>query len=190
MVQAIIAGGALALHSSVEAAEDDPQAGIEAIRHRGVTGKDVVVGIAASGTTPFVLGALDEAKRAGARTFFLTFNPAVVGPLPSAGGAGPSPRGGTRPTTIIAIHTGPEVITGSTRLKAGTATKLVLNMLTTISMIRLGKVVSNLMVEVKPTNEKLRARACRIVATLRHCSEDDARRRLVRTRWNVKRAIR
>jgi N-acetylmuramic acid 6-phosphate etherase len=91
------------------------------------------------------------------------------------------------PLTII---TGPEVLTGSTRLKAGTATKLVLNMLTTISMIRLGKVVSNLMVDVKPTNEKLRARACRIVAELRHCSEGEARRRLQRANWRVKLALR
>jgi N-acetylmuramic acid 6-phosphate etherase len=172
MVQAIIAGGVTALHSAVEAAEDDPWAGADAIRHRGVTGKDVVVGIAASGRTPFVLGALDEAKRRGARTFLLSCC-RVDGPH--------SP---------IAILTGPEVLTGSTRLKAGTATKLVLNMLTTISMIRLGKVVSNLMVDVKPTNEKLRARAARIVATLRGCSETEARRRLGRTGWNVQRALR
>ncbi len=172
MVQAIIAGGAPALHRAVEAAEDDPQAGAEAVRHRGVTRKDVVVGIAASGTTPFVLGALDEAKARGAKTFLLSFSPAR--------------RLAHSP---ILINTGPEVITGSTRLKAGTATKLVLNMLTTISMIRLGKVVSNLMVDVKPTNEKLRARACRIVATLRGCSEEEARQRLARAGWNVKRAL-
>jgi len=168
MVQAIIAGGAPALYRAVEAAEDDPLAGADAIRQRGMTGKDVVVGVAASGRTPFVLGALDEAKRMGAKTFLLSF-------------AGK--------TDSLGFDTGPEVITGSTRLKAGTATKLVLNMLTTISMIRLGKVVSNLMVDVKPTNEKLRARACRIVATLRRCSEAEARRRLVRFGWNIKRAL-
>jgi N-acetylmuramic acid 6-phosphate etherase len=172
MVQGIIAGGAPALHSAVEAAEDDPQAGAEAIRQRGVTGKDVVVGIAASGSTSFVLGALDKAKARGATTFLLSNAPRTTHHAP------------------LTILTGPEVLTGSTRLKAGTATKLVLNMLTTISMIRLGKVVSNLMVDVKPSNEKLRARACRIVATLRGCSEDEARRRLVRARWNVKRALR
>jgi len=172
MVQAIIAGGAPALSSAVEAAEDDPHAGAEAIRQRGVTGKDVVVGIAASGSTPFVFGALDEAKRIGAKTFLLCFS---------------APR-----STLHAplfFPTGPEVITGSTRLKAGTATKLVLNMLTTISMIRLGKVVSNLMVEVKPTNEKLRARACRIVATLRGCDLVEAEKRLLRAHWNIKRAL-
>jgi N-acetylmuramic acid 6-phosphate etherase len=168
MVQAIIAGGAPALYSAVEAAEDDPRAGAEAIRQRGVTGKDVVVGIAASGRTPFVLGALEQAKRLRAKTFLLSF----------AGS-----------TDSLGFDTGPEVITGSTRLKAGTATKLVLNMLTTISMIRLGKVVSNLMVDVKPTNEKLRARACRIVSSLRGCTEDEARQRLVRFGWHIKRAL-
>ncbi len=173
MVQAIIAGGATALHTAVEGAEDNREAGAEAVGMRGVGKRDVVIGIAASGSTPFVLGALDEAKRLGAETFLLCFSP---------------PRSATH--TPLLFRTGPEVIAGSTRLKAGTATKLVLNMLTTIPMIRLGKVVSNLMVDVKPTNAKLRARACRIVATLRGGSEDDARRRLVRCGWNVKKALR
>ena len=173
MVQAIIAGGAAALRAAVEGAEDNREAGAEAVRIRGVGKRDVVVGIAASGSTPFVMGALDEAKRLGAETFLLCF----------------SQPESTAHTPLL-FRTGPEVITGSTRLKAGTATKLVLNMLTTIPMIRLGKVVSNLMVDVKPTNAKLRARACRIVATLRGCSEDDARRRLVRYGWNVKKAVR
>ena len=173
MVQAIIAGGATALHAAVEGAEDNREAGVEAVGMRGVGKRDVVIGIAASGSTPFVLGALDEAKRLGAETFLLCF----------------SPPPSTAHTPLL-FRTGPEVVTGSTRLKAGTATKLVLNMLTTIPMIRLGKVVSNLMVDVKPTNAKLRARACRIVATLRGGSEDDARRRLVRCGWNVKKALR
>ncbi len=148
MVQGIIAGGVNALHSSVEAAEDDPRAGADAIRNRGVGKRDVVVGIAASGRTPFVHGALDEAKHRGAKTFLLCCSPATTRHSP------------------ITILTGPEALTGSTRLKAGTATKLVLNMLTTISMIRLGKVKSNLMVAMKPTNAKLRARAERIKAAL------------------------
>jgi N-acetylmuramic acid 6-phosphate etherase len=173
MVQAIIAGGAMALQAAVEGAEDNREAGAEAVGMRGVGKRDVVIGIAASGSTPFVLGALDEAQRLGAGTFLLCFSP---------------PRSAThRP---LLFRTEPEVITGSTRLKAGTATKLVLNMLTTIPMIRLGKVVSNLMVDVKPTNAKLRARACRVVATLRGGTEDDARRRLVRCGWNVKKALR
>lgn len=175
MVQAIIAGGATALRSAVEGAEDDPQAGVEAIRVRGICQRDVVVGIAASGSTPFVLGALDEAKRRGAKTFLLCFSHPIT----------PSPH-----HSILFFPTGPEVLTGSTRLKAGTATKLVLNMLTTISMIRLGKVKGNLMVDVKPTNNKLRNRACRIVAALKGCSEPEARRRLIQNRWNVKKALR
>jgi N-acetylmuramic acid 6-phosphate etherase len=175
LVQGIIAGGAPALHRAVEAAEDDPRAGAEAVRHRGVGNRDVVVGIAASGSTPFVLGALDEAKRRGAKTFLLCFSKPIT----------PSLR-----HSVLFFPTGPEVLTGSTRLKAGTATKLVLNMLTTISMIRLGKVVSNLMVDVKPTSEKLRARAGRIVATLSGCGESEARRRLAQAGWNVKRALR
>jgi N-acetylmuramic acid 6-phosphate etherase len=172
-VQAIIAGGATALYTAVEGAEDDPVAGAEAVRVRGVGRRDIVIGIAASGSTPFVLGALDEAKQNGARTFLLCFSP---------------PR--SKVHTPLFFRTGPEAITGSTRLKAGTGTKLVLNMLTTISMIRLGKVVSNLMVDMKPTNEKLRARACRIVATLKGCREEEARRRLHRSHWNVKKALR
>ena len=175
MVQGIIAGGAAALHRAVETAEDDPQAGVEAIRHRGVGRRDVVMGIAASGNTPFVIGALDEAKRRGARTFLLCFS---------------KPIDPSTPHSCLLFRIGPEVITGSTRLKAGTATKLVLNLLTTISMIRLGKVVGNLMVDVKPASDKLRARASRIVATLRGCGEAEARQRLVRARWNVKRALR
>jgi len=175
MVQGIIAGGVAALHQAVEAAEDDPQAGAEAIRNRAVGTRDVVVGIAASGNTPFVLGALDEARRRHARTFLLCFS---------------KPINVSTRHSVLFFPTGPEVLTGSTRLKAGTATKLVLNMLTTISMIRLGKVVSNLMVDLKPGSHKLRARACRIVATLRGCSETMARQRLVSARWNVKRALR
>lgn len=172
-VQAIIAGGTRALYSAVEAAEDDPVAGAEAVHQRGVTGRDVVVGIAASGRTPFVLGALDEARQRGAKTFLLSFSP----PL-------------TDRHTPITIRTGPEALTGSTRLKAGTATKIVLNLLSTCTMIRLGKVISNLMVDVRPTNEKLRARATRIVATLRNCPETEARQRLQKTGWNVARAVR
>jgi N-acetylmuramic acid 6-phosphate etherase len=173
MVQGIIAGGAPALHSAIEAAEDDPLAGAAAIRNRNVGRRDVIVGIATSGSTPFVLGALDEAKRHGAKTFLLCLS---------------APRSTLH--APLSFRTGPEVLTGSTRLKGGTATKLVLNMLTTISMIRLGKVVSNLMVDVKPNSEKLRARACRIVATLRGCDEEEARKRLLRANWNVKRALR
>jgi N-acetylmuramic acid 6-phosphate etherase len=172
MVQGIIAGGAPALLRPVEAAEDDPVAGADVIRLCAVGKKDVVVGIAASGRTPFVLGALDEARQHGAATCLLCFSE-------------PS----TKRHMTLQIATGPEFLTGSTRLKAGTATKLVLNMLTTISMIRLGKVVGNLMVDVKPTNTKLRDRACRIVMTLTGTTYDQAYERLVRAKWKVKGAL-
>ncbi len=172
MVQGIIAGGMRALHSAVEAAEDDPVAGAEAVRMRGVKRHDVVVGITASGRTPFVLGALDAARRRGAKTVLLCF-------------ADP----GRQPHLKAQIGTGPEVLTGSTRLKAGTATKLVLNLISTVAMIRLGKVVGNLMVDVKPTNAKLRDRARRMVMTLTGCDRQEAQRRLERNGWIVKRAL-
>ncbi len=175
-VQGIIAGGSKALTSSVEAAEDDPVAGAAALRLRGLTRRDVVCGISASGRTPFVLGALDYARKLGAKTIFLTFNPKISSLL-------------THRSSLIAVGTGPEIITGSTRLKAGTATKLVLNMLTTISMIRLGKVRGNLMTSVKPTNVKLRDRAVRIVMSMCRCNRSEAERKLARGGWNVEKAI-
>ena len=178
MVQGILAGGQRALYDSVEQAEDDPHAGAAAMRNHGVGKRDVVVGIAASGRTPYVLGALRETAKIGAKAYLLTFNPqSAIGNRQSA-------------FRTIAVATGPEVVTGSTRLKAGTATKLILNMLTTISMIRLGKVISNLMVDVKPTNEKLRDRACRIVMALRKCTYQMAWERLEHGKWNVKKAAR
>ncbi len=177
MVQGIIAGGQTALWRSMEGAEDDPEAGAEALRFRGVTRKDVVVGIAASGRTPFVWGALQEAKKRGATAILLAFNPYLQVP------AGP------RPDLIITPDLGPEILTGSTRLKAGTATKLILNIFTTLTMVKLGKVVSNLMVDVKPSNIKLQDRAVRIVRQLAGVEEDAARQALERSGWVVKRAL-
>jgi len=149
-VVGVIAGGAAALTQAIEGAEDDAAAGARAISDLAVTAADSVVGIAASGRTPYVLGGLTAARACGALTISLACN---------------------RPTPMealcdinIAPLVGPEVITGSTRLKAGTAQKLVLNMLSTGVMIRLGKTFSNLMVDVQPTNAKLRDRAHRIVA--------------------------
>jgi N-acetylmuramic acid 6-phosphate etherase len=127
MVQGIMAGGQRALWAAVEGAEDDAEAGARAIQFRGVTRRDSVVGIAASGRTPFVWGALREAKRREASTILLCFNPNLVIPQRD------------RPRLVIAPKIGPEVLTGSTRLKAGTATKLVLNIFTTLAMVRLGK---------------------------------------------------
>jgi N-acetylmuramic acid 6-phosphate etherase len=173
-VQGIMAGGRRALYQSVEAAEDNLNYGRQAIWDRGVRKKDIVVGIAASGSTPFVLGALEAAHSIGAKTIFLTFNPNSKFQIRS-------------PHFLkIAIPTGPEVITGSTRLKAGTATKLVLNMFTTISMIRLGKVRSNLMIDLDPSCEKLHDRAARIYSALKKVPYEKARQVLDKNGWNLK----
>jgi N-acetylmuramic acid 6-phosphate etherase len=176
LVQGIIAGGQNALWQSVEGAEDDAEAGGCAIRFRGVTRRDVVTGIAASGTTPFVWGALREAKRRGAATVLVCFNPFLK--IPRA----------LRPTIVIAPNLGPELLTGSTRLKAGTATKQLLNMFTTLAMVRLGKVRSNLMIDLNPANVKLRDRAVRIVQELTGADCRAAQGALERGGWVVKRA--
>jgi N-acetylmuramic acid 6-phosphate etherase len=178
LVQGVIAGGQTALWRSVEGAEDNAVLGAEAVTFRGVGSPDVVVGIAASGRTPFVWGALREARRRGARTILLCFNPHLAIP----------PR--QRPHLILAPDLGPEVLTGSTRLNAGTATKIVLNLFTTLAMVRLGKVVSNLMVNLNPSNAKLRDRAVRIVRELTGANADRAHAALVETGWDVKRALR
>ena len=177
LVQGIMAGGQTALWASVEGAEDDAQTGARAIAFRGVTSLDIVVGIAASGRTPFVWGALGEAKKRGATTVLLCFNPFLRIPAEQ------------RPTLVIAPNVGPEVLTGSTRLKAGTATKLVLNSLTTLAMVRLGKVDGNLMVDLNPSNTKLRDRAVRIVRALTGVDEACARIALADTGWVVKAAL-
>jgi N-acetylmuramic acid 6-phosphate etherase len=176
-VQGIMAGGAQALWRSIEGAEDDAAAGAGALRFRRIKKCDVVVGIAASGRTPFVWGALHEAKRVGARTILLCFNPHWRVDRQH------------RPTQVLALDLGPEILTGSTRLKAGTATKLLLNALTTLTMVRLGKVSSNLMVDLNPSNVKLRGRAVRIVCELAKVSEQEARRILEQSGWVVKRAL-
>ncbi len=175
-VQGIIAGGRRAIWSAVEGAEDEYDGGAVAARHRGVRKGDVVLGIAASGRTPFVWGALHEAKRQGAVTALLSFNPKL------------EVARALRPDKMILINTGPEILTGSTRLKAGTATKLVLNMLTTLAMVHTGKVMSNLMVDLHPSNAKLRDRAVRLVCELKGCDRVAARAALEAADWDVKRA--
>lgn len=178
LVQAIIAGGQRAIWSAAEGAEDDAAAGARAVEFRGVTRRDVVVGIAASGRTPFVLGALAAARRRGARTVLVCFNPLVKFAR------------GAKPDVVIAANVGPEILTGSTRLKAGTATKLVLNIFTTLAMVRLGKVRSNLMVDVNASNVKLRDRAVRIVRELTGADADAARTALEQSGWMVPAAVR
>lgn len=182
MVQGIIAGGPPALSSAVEGAEDNAPAGATAVRSRRIGKGDVLVGIAASGRTPFVWGALTEAARHGAFTALLCFNPAVKDHAART-------RGKRVPHLILAPDTGPEILTGSTRLKSGTATKLVLNMLTTIAMTRLGKVEGNLMIDLNPSNVKLRDRAVRIVASLTGREPADARELLEKAEWSVPAAL-
>jgi N-acetylmuramic acid 6-phosphate etherase len=201
-VVGVIAGGETAVMRSIEGAEDDLAAGAAALRALNLQAGDCVVGLAASGRTPFVVGALQEAKMIGALTVAVVCN--VPSPVAEAA------------ELVIAPLVGPEIVTGSTRLKAGTVQKLVLNMISTAVMVRLGKTYGNLMVDVQATNNKLRARAGRIVATaanvdgetaesalhasdgevktaivstLLHVSSDEARQRLRAVDGNVREAV-
>jgi N-acetylmuramic acid 6-phosphate etherase len=160
LVQGVIAGGAAALVEAIEGAEDSVELGREDVEKYGVKAGDVVVGIAASGRTPYVIGALEEAKSRNAVTISLSCNPAAVI--------------GQGVDVAINVVVGPEVVAGSTRLKAGTAQKLVLNMLSTATMIRLGKVYGNLMVNVQATNQKLRERVKHIVMEVTGVSYEEA----------------
>ena len=175
LVQALIAGGEKALTQAVEGAEDDREAGRRELLALGVNERDAVVGIAASGRTPYVIAALEAANEVGAATIALTCNrPAPLLDVAQIG---------------IAVLVGPEIITGSTRLKAGTAQKMVLNMLSTATMIRLGKVYGNLMVDVMVTNEKLADRARRIVSEVVGCTLEEAGKLLEQTGYAAKPAI-
>ena len=173
LVQGIIAGGAGALHRSVEGAEDDAAAGARAMVERGVAAGDVVCGISASGRTPFVLGALRRAQENGAHTILLTCNP-VADPTPNES------------DLRIALPTGAELIAGSTRLKAGTATKVALNILSTGAMVQLGRVHGNLMIDLAATNDKLRDRAARLLMQIAGGDYETARTELARHDWNVR----
>ena len=176
LVQGIIAGGDRALRRSVEAAEDKPDAGAQTVCDHGVTNQDVVVGIASSGRTPYVLGTLEEAHRIGARTIFLCCTP-------------PADDVKAFVDVFIVPVVGPEIITGSTRLKAGTATKLVLNMLTTVSMIQIGKVYNNLMVDIHASNAKLVDRGARIIMEVAGTDLPTAQRALECAGGSAKAAI-
>lgn len=177
-VQGIIAGGTPALQRAVEGAEDSAKAGALEMERQNISEKDLVIGIAASGKTPFVWGCLAAAKKARAKTVLLCFNPHLKF-APKA-----------KPNLVICPQVGPEVLTGSTRLKAGTATKMILNMVTTLSMARLGKVAQNLMVDLAPGNAKLRDRAARILMELTGCPAETARKTLEANAWQVKKACR
>jgi len=174
VVQAIMAGGRPAVFRSREGAEDDRRASAREV-HRRVQAGDVVVGIAASGVTPFVEAGLRTAKAHGADTILLTCHARS--------------RARLHADLLIAPQVGPELITGSTRLKAGTATKLILNMLTVAAMVQLGKVYGNWMVDVRPTSRKLNDRAVRIIQTVAGVSPQHAARLLKQTGGHVKQAI-
>lgn len=175
LVQAIMAGGQDAVFRTREGAEDNFEEGARSIARLRVTKRDVVIGVSASGMSLFVRGALTGARNKGARIIFVTCWPGAD--LQNF------------VDLIIAPAVGPEVIAGSTRLKAGTATKMVLNMLTTIAMIRVGKTYGNLMVDVQTGSDKLKDRARRIVALVTGAAPDEAGDLLKRAKWNVKAAI-
>ena len=172
LVQGIIAGGATALHRSVEGAEDEGSNGALAIDRRGVKDVDVVIGITASGRTPFVVGALARAKSLGAKTILLSCNPARDQKI--------------NVDLAIDLAVGPEILTGSTRLKAGTATKIALNIVSTGAMVALGKVKGNLMIDLNTSSTKLRDRATRMVAELAQCDYNSARAQLEESSWDLR----
>ena len=187
LVQGIIAGGVTALSRSVEGAEDEESGGTVAIGERGVKDVDVVIGITASGRTPFVLGGLVRAKSLGAKTILLTCNPVVA----AVADRGPA---SSPPATVdvdLAIHlaVGAEILTGSTRLKAGTATKVALNIISTGAMVALGKVRGNLMIDLRASSTKLRDRATRLVAQLAQCDYEAAREQLEANGWNLRAVV-
>jgi N-acetylmuramic acid 6-phosphate etherase len=175
LVQAIMAGGKSAVVRAKEGVEDNYEEGARSINRLRPTRKDVVVGVSASGMTPFVRGALTRARRAGSKIIFVTCDPRT--------------ELQTFVDLTIAPAVGPEVIAGSTRLKAGTATKMVLNMLTTAAMVRIGRTYGNLMVDVQMGSEKLRDRARRIITIVTGLEYDEADKLLRRAHWNVKAAI-
>jgi len=175
LVQGVIAGGPEAIQNAAEGAEDSEELGREDVNKRGIAAPDIVIGIAASGRTPYVLGALKQAAENGA---------AVAGIANNAN----TPMSAITPVVIEAV-VGPEVILGSTRMKAGTSQKLILNMLTTASMIKLGKVYGNLMVDLQPSNEKLVLRAKRIIQMATLKSDEEVERAFHQARGHVKTAI-
>jgi N-acetylmuramic acid 6-phosphate etherase len=175
MVQGIIAGGDAAMFRAQEGAEDRAADGAAIVNEKAVSSNDVVLGIAAGGTTPFVHGALNRAHERGAKTIFLS----CVQPVPNEASV----------DLVIRPLVGPEVLTGSTRLKAGTATKLVLNTITTLAMVRLGKVYENLMVDLRASNQKLADRAVRILSILTGIDRTAAMDLLNRADGHVKVAV-
>ena len=183
LVQGIIAGGERAMFRSQEGAEDKEENGAKEIEAKEITDRDVVCGIAASLRTPFVVGAVKRAKQLGAHTLYVTTNPRTKFDLPEYSDLA------NAIDVAICPEVGPEVIMGSTRMKSGTAQKLVLNMITTTAMVRMGKVYENMMIDLQMTNQKLRERAKRIVMTITGVSYEEAERFLEQADWHVKSAL-
>lgn len=175
MVQGLLAGGMSAFRKAKEGAEDNPDLGARELEEIGLSSKDTVIGIAASGRTPYVIGALDYAAAVGAATVSVACNK--------------DSAISKHAKISIEVETGPEILTGSTRLKAGTAQKLVLNMISTASMVGVGKVYKNLMVDVKPTNDKLQERAKRIIMEATGANYDAAEKVFDQADGQVKTAI-
>ena len=171
----IIAGGDKALKNSIEGAEDDPEQAIKDLKNHNIKKEDVLIGISSSGAARYVQSALDYAKSIKAKIVYITCNK--------------TPYLHVDADVAIALETGPEIITGSTRMKAGTATKMVLNMISSATMIKLGKVYGNLMVDLMAVNDKLVDRGCRIISQLTNVDEIVAKRTLVRSKMSVKTAI-
>ena len=171
----IIAGGEKCMFKAAENAEDDPEAGKKDLQERNFCDKDILIGISASGSAAYVISAVNYAKSIGAKTVSITNNPDTE-------------LGKTAEIDICA-DTGPEVITGSTRMKAGTAQKIILNMISTTSMVKCGCVYENLMINLRPTNKKLRRRMIGIVRDILDCSDETAEELLIKNEWSIRRAV-
>jgi N-acetylmuramic acid 6-phosphate etherase len=175
MVQGLIAGGLPALTSAIESAEDDPEAGVIEMKAKNFTKDDVLVGITASGQAPYVIGAMEYAQSLGAKVGAISCNE--------------KSKVFEHADHSVFIDVEAEIITGSTRMKSGTAQKLVLNMITTTAMIRIGKVYNNLMVDLMPLNAKLVDRAKRLITEITECSEKEAEELYLQSKGSVKVAI-
>lgn len=171
----IIAGGERCMFKAAENAEDDPDMGVDELKKRNFSSNDILIGISASGSAAYVISAVKYARELGAKTVSITNNPDTE-------------LGKTAEIDICA-DTGPEVITGSTRMKAGTAQKIILNMISTTAMVKCGCVYENLMINLKPTNKKLRKRMIGIVVEILHCTEVQAEQLLCENDWNIRDAV-
>lgn len=171
----IIAGGEKCMFKAAENAEDNPEAGINDLKSRNFSCKDILIGISASGSAAYVISAVNYAKSIGAKAFSITNNPDT--------------ELGRAADIDICADTGPEVITGSTRMKAGTAQKIILNMISTASMVKCGCVYENMMINLKPTNKKLRRRMIGIVTEILGCTAEKAEGLLEKNGWNIRSAV-